>query len=390
MSCERIDPKDFHSPAANQYTMNCLEELARSPKFKSYVRHIEYTERLYLTWFLAPFTLFGVLFFHVALFGDDGINLFMDPGMRPAKGFPTEEAAITAATMLLLLLAIPCVVIAPFVGFFEEPRRSKAFVTLLFLTAVNMTVAALGGSRLHYPPFLTTMPPATELVVSRHPAAVAKVLLVDVFVRRVLCLQGFLLAGYAVAAWRRGFWGRVWHPPLPVLTVPLAVGAFGVGWWVVVHTALPLFLTAEGQPTAVTAALRWSAVQSDPSGALGLCVTLVREVARQVYVNTRLALTSDRLPELLVGPAGLSLYLATASMALIHVLILLGKPIADFVVGAFLFMLPTDPTIWGLSLMATIGGGVALWRLDDQTTYGTTIAGLATLAWALLYNGFVA
>ncbi|KAK7195488.1 hypothetical protein NESM_000476400 [Novymonas esmeraldas] len=388
MSCERIDPRDFHSPAANQYTMNSLEELARSPKFNSYVRHIEYKERLYLAWFLAPFTLFGVLYYHLALYGEDGVQLFMDPSARVPATSPTGMAV---ATVLLLLFAIPYTVIAPFVGFFEEPRRWHSLVTLAFLTAVNVAIVAVGGSRLHYPPFVTTMPPVAELVPSWRPVDIAVVLVRDLFVRRALCLQGFLLAGYAVSWWRRSFWGRAWHPPLPLLTIPVAVGLAGISWWVLTQKSVPLFLKPDGCLTPVSKALRRSAKNGDVADVIDLCVTVGKEIGLLVYRDMASLWQSSQLPAVLQDPSScVSLYLATASMALTHVLLLLGKPIVDFVVSAALFSLPTDPTLWGLSMVAAVGGAVALWRVDEAAAYTPYIAALGALATALLFNGFVA
>ncbi|KAG5497276.1 hypothetical protein JIQ42_03760 [Leishmania sp. Namibia] len=391
MACERIDPKDFHSPAANQYTLNCLEELACSPKFKSYVRHVEYKERFYLTWFLAPFTLFGILYYQLAMFGEESISLFMEPSTRTSVPFSAPPAGMVSATVMLLLFVVPCIVIAPFVGFFEEPRRRQSFVTLAFLTLANIAIVSFGGSRFHYPPFVTTVPPVTELIVSWHPAGVAVVLVRDIFVRRSLCLQGFLLAGYTVSLWRSSFWGRAWHPPLPLVTIPLAVGLSGMGWWAVVQKGVPLFLRADGSPTPVAEALHWSAVQSDPAGAASLCLTVAKEICRQVGRDVALLWQQRQLPMVLQDPSScVSLFLATASMALVHVFILLAKPVVDFVLEAFFFALPTDPTLWGLTLIGTIGGAIALWRIDDGLVYTPHIAGLCAVAFSLLLNGFFA
>lgn len=391
MSCERIDPKDFHSPAANQYTLNCLDELTRSPKFKSYVRHVEYKERFYLTWFLAPFTLFGILYYHLKMFGEEGISLFMGSSTSSSASLPALPAGMVCATVILLLFAVPCISIAPFVGFFEEPRRWQSLITLAFLTLVNVAVVSFGGGPLHYPPFVTTMPPVTELIVSWNPVDVAAVLVRDIFVRRALCLQGFLLAGYTVAFWRSRFWGRVWHPPLPLVTVPIAVGLSGIGWWVVVQKGVPLFFTADGCPTLVAEALHWSAVKSDPAGAASLCFTVGKEIYRQVVRDAASLWQQRQLPMVLQNPSScMSLYLATASMALVHVFVLLVKPLADFVFGAFFFVLPTDPTLWGLTLVGTIGGAVTLWRMNDGLVYTPHIAGLCAVAFSLLLNGFFA
>ncbi|CAJ1029486.1 hypothetical protein, conserved [Leishmania lindenbergi] len=391
MSCEHIDPNDFHSPAANQYTLNCLEELARSPKFRSYVRHVEYKERFYLTWFLAPFTLFGILYYHLVMFGEEGINLFMDQSTRSSVSLSAPPAGMVAATMLMLLFAVPCIVIAPFVGFFEEPHRWQSLVTLAFLTLVNMTIVSFGGGRLHYPPFVTTVPPVTELIVSWRPMDVAVVLLRDIFVRRALCLQGFLLAGCAVAFWQSSFWDRTWHPPLPLVTIPIAVGLSGIGWWMIVQKAVPLFLTADGRPTPVAEGLHWSVVQSDPAGAASLCLTVVKEIFRQVVRDAAPLWQQPQLPMVLQNPSScVSLYLAAASMTLVHVFILLAKPVVDFMFGAFFFVLPTDPTLWGLALIGTIGGAVTLWRMNDGLVYAPHIVGLCAITFSLLLNGFCA
>ena len=204
MSCDRIDPKDFHGPAAQQYTLNCLEELTRSPKFRSYVRHVEYKERLYLVWFLAPFTLFGILYYHLALFGSEGVSLFMEPSARSELALSEAPVSMVAITAVLLLYAIPCIVLAPFVGFFEEPSLLSNIAVLLFISSVNVAVVAYGGPRLHHPPFLTTSPTLTEIVTSWKTVDVTVVFLRDILVRRALCLEGYALAGYAVAPWFLG------------------------------------------------------------------------------------------------------------------------------------------------------------------------------------------
>lgn len=391
MSCERIDPKDFHGPAAAQYTLNSLEALAKSPKFKSYVRHVEYKERLYLTWFLAPFTLFGILYYHLAAFGTEGINLFMEPSAKAELALAPVPSGMVVATVLLLLYAIPCIVIAPFVGFFEEPSRWAGVAALVFLTCVNAVVVAFGGSRLHYPPFLTTMPPATQLITSWNPADIAAVVARDILVRRALCLEGFLLAGYAVSVWRRSFWRRAWHPPLPLLTIPLSVGAAGVAWFAVVQKTMPLFVDANGSSTSVASALHWSAVRSDPVGAVSLCGTVAREVGRRLLQDVMVLWEQQEIPFVLRdGASCLALYLAAASMALVHLLVLLAKPVLDFILDAFFFLLPTDPTIWGLTLVASIGSFVSLWRMAEESEYALYLCGLAALAAALLFNGFIA
>lgn len=391
MSCERIDPKDFHGPAAAQYTLNSLEALANSPKFKSYVRHIEYKERLYLTWFLAPFTLFGILYYHLVAFGSEGINLFMEPSARLQLTDSAAPPGMVVAAVLLLLYAIPCIVIAPFVGFFEEPSRWAGITVFTFLTCVNVAAVSFGGPRLHHPPFLTTSPMLTELITSWNPTELAAVFVRDILVRRALCLEGFLIGGYAVAVWRRSFWRRAWHPPLPLLTIPLSVGVVGVGWWAVAQKAVPLFFDAEGSPTSVAVALNWSSVQADPIGAVSLCGTVAKEVGRRLQQDVMPLWERRELPFVLRDSATcLSLYLAAASMAVGHLLVLLAKPVFDFVLDAFFYLLPTDPTIWGLALMTSVGSFVSLWRVAEGSEYTVYLGGLGILAAALLFNGFVA
>lgn len=389
MSCDRIDPKDFHGPAAQQYTLNCLEELTRSPKFRSYVRHVEYKERLYLVWFLAPFTLFGILYYHLALFGSEGVSLFMEPSARSELALSEAPVSMVAITAVLLLYAIPCIVLAPFVGFFEEPSLWSNLAVLLFISSVNVAVVAYGGPRLHHPPFLTTSPTLTEIVTSWKTVDVTVVFLRDILVRRALCLEGYALAGYAVAVWRRGFWDRVWHPPLPLLSIPLSVGFAGVGWWVVVHKAIPLFFDAQGNATSVAQALRWSSVQSDPVGTVSLCGTVAKEVGRRLQQDVLQLWQHQELPLLFRSASScVSLFLAASSMALVHLLLLLAKPVLDFIVDAFFLLLPTDPTIWGLTLVASICSFVALWNAAEESEYAVYLVGLACLAGALLFNGF--
>lgn len=391
MSCERIDPKDFHGPAATQYTLNSLEELAKNPKFRSYVRHIEYKERLYLTWFLAPFALFGILYYHLAMFGSEGVSLFMEPAARAELMLTEAPVGMATVTVMLLLYAIPCILIGPFVGFFEEPSRWGSLVVLVFLTCVNVAVVSLGGPRLHHPPFLVTSPTVFEMLPSRDPWEIATVVLRDVVVRRALCLQGFLFAGYAVALWRQSFWRRAWHPPLPLLSIPLSVGLAGVGWYVVVQKTLPLFFDAHGDPTSVAEGLGWASVQADPVGALSLCGTVVTEVVRRLRHDALALWAQQELPfALRDATTCLSLYLAAASMAVLHLFLLLVKPVVDFLVDAFFFVLPVDPTIWGLTVLATTGSFGYLWYAAEGSEYLVHLVSLACLAGALLFNGFVA
>ncbi|KPI89808.1 hypothetical protein ABL78_1071 [Leptomonas seymouri] len=391
MTCERIDPKDFHGPAATQYTLNSLEELTNSPKFKSYVRHVEYKERLYLTWFIAPLTLFGILYFHVIMFGSEGVNLFMEPSTRSGLALSEVPVGMVAATLMLLFYAIPCIVIGPFVGFFEEPSRWASIAVLILMTCANVAVVSFGGPRLHYPPFLTTSPTLPEIATSWDPMDIAVVFARDVFVRRVLCLEGFVLAGYAVAMWRQSFWRRAWHPPLPLLTIPLGVGFAGVGWWIVAQKTIPLFFDAQGVPTPVSEALRWSAVQADPIGAVSLCSSVLTEVARRLRQEAITLWERRGLPFAFRDISScLSLYLAASSMALGHLLLFFIKPVLDFIVGAFFFVLPTDPTIWGLAMLASVGSFASLWRAAEGSEYALYLIGLACLVAALVFNGFVA
>jgi hypothetical protein len=391
MLCERIDPKDFHGPAATQYTLNSLDELTRNPKFRSYVRHIEYKERLYLIWFLAPFTLFAILYYHLAIFGSEGINLFMEPSARSELALLEAPVGLVTVTVMLLLYAVPCIVIGPFVGFFEEPSRWASLIVLLFMTCTNVVVVSFGGPRLHYPPFLITSPAVTEMITLRDAGDIATVFARDVLLRRALCLEGFVLAGYAVALWRQSFWRRAWHPPLPLLTIPLSVGLAGIGWWVVVQKTVPLFVDASGAPTSVAEGLRWSSVVADPVGALGLCGTVSTEVGRRLWKDAQTLWEGQELPFALRDvPSCLSLYLAAASMAVLHLLLLLAKPVLDFIADTFFFLLPIDPTIWGLTLVACVGSFVSLWHAAEGSEYALYLIGLACLTAALLFNGFVA
>ncbi|KPA80414.1 hypothetical protein ABB37_04653 [Leptomonas pyrrhocoris] len=391
MSCERIDPKDFHGPAATQYTQNSLQELANNPQFRSYVHHVEYKERLYLTWFLAPFTLFGVLYFHLAMFGSNGVNLFMEPSARSELVLRDAPLGVIVATLILLFYAIPCIIISPFAGFFEEQSRWASLAVLLFTTGANVAAVSFGGPRLHYPPFLTTSPTLPEMISTWSPMDIAGVFVRDILVRRALCLEGFVVAGYAVAVWRRSYWRRAWHPPLPLLTIPLSVGLAGVGWWVVFQKAIPLFLDALGTPTPVAEALHWSAVQADPMGAVNLCGRVVKEIVLRLQQDVLPLVERRELPfAFRDASACLSLYLAASSMALVHLLLLFAKPVLDFVVDAFFFLLPTDPTVWGLAMLASIGSFVSLWRAAEGSEYAVYLASLACLAAALLFNGFVA
>lgn len=392
-SCIRIDPKDFHGPEAMDYTQRALEELSESRQFKSYLNHVEYKDRLHLTWFLIPLSLVSVFYYHLSVFGPDLVL----PGSA-LMSTTLEERAVDApglpyVTLFVILFLLPCTLVAPFSGFFEEPTAPQSLRLFVLLSVTNAAVVSYGGPLLHHPPFLHTSPAISWLSVvaggetGSHGLSIWAAL--KILTVRALPLQGFLFAGYAVSQWQRAFWRRVWHLPLPLFSVPLLVGLCGVTFGTVSSLVLPYFFNAEGQSTSV-ATYSWSAIRSDPLRVLSLWRSVAEEVVAVMINSVRTwAATGGGLPMILANTTScVHAYLAGMSLALVYFSMLAARPILEFLISGVCFILPVDPTIWGLTLVSSVGALVALLRMEEvMLPYVAVVSGLVFL---LLYNGFVA
>lgn len=415
MSCDRINPRDFHGPAAADYTARCLEELAASRPFKSYVRHLDYKERLHLTWFLAPLSLVAVFYYHLAVFNPSLLLPVTDITASVLEGRAAHADGLLGVTLLVLLFILPCTLVAPFAGFFEEPSRRDSLRLLLLLTLANAAVVSCGSPLLHHPPFLTTQPAipwlriipglqagsgspivvmAAEATTSGSSIAYAETVRavaagLRVVAVRAVPLQGFLFAGYAVSLWQRGFWRRVWHLPFPLLTVPVLVGAWGVAFWRLATLAMPYAFDSEGGLTNASR-YTWAQARSDPSGVLSLWRSVLGEVAQTVRQDAvRWAAAGFPLPAALADPiACVHLYAASLGMAVCYFALLAARPFIEFLIGGLCLVLPVDPTVWGLTVASAVAGLVALLRMEGlMLPYVAAVGGLVFL---LLYNGFVA
>lgn len=382
MSCERIESKDFHSPEARLYTARCVDGLVRSKSFKAYTRHMAYKDRLYFTWFVVPIGLLALVYYGMAQFTDIPVPFHLLDSEEKAA-HREQDAALVCMTLFVLLYLLPCVVIAPFVGFFEEPTPRQCWWALVFLTFVNVMMVSFGGSSLHYPPFLYTSPAL--------PWRTEKLsILARVAATRVLPLQGFIVAGYLVSVWRRCYWRRMLHIPFPLLSVPLLVGLFGVASWRATSLTLPyLFAEEAGLSGAGVNILRAESWCADPEAAAKAVWSIVEAVGRVMWRDVEWVVTTRSLPTVLQDTETCcTVYLAAISIALVHFLVSALFPVISFIASGFLAVLPTHPTTWGLLLTACFSAATVL-RLMEDVDRVFSVATYAMI-FALLYNGFVA
>lgn len=368
-----------------------MEKLTQSKGFRSYVRHLEYTENLYLTWFIAPITLFIVFYYHIAIHGDGGINLLEDPS-SPLRSFigPPLAPGVAIATAALIFYIGPTIVVAAFVGFFEEPRRHHAIATLGFFLLVTCGIVSFGGKYLHHPPFLVTDPP---LSFSSATWDVTQFLALhwETILLRVLPLQGFFVAGYFISLWRSAFWSRAWHPPFPLFSVPFGVGIFGVLWWLAVTHTISIFIDASGAKAVAAETITWSNILVDPAIAVNLCHLVAKTAMERIWLDVEPIVVGWELPQVLQsGASCASLYTTAFSLSLIYFFVLFVKPVISVLFTAALVVLPVDPTIWTLTMATSIGTFATLWNKNEDSAFAPHLTALSLVILALVYNGFVA
>lgn len=382
-SCQKIDLKSFHSAEAHAYSERCVEKLMESPQFNKWTRHIAYRDRLYLTWFVVPLGLFFLFWYHLSVSKLEYIINTDIPIAETITQHFAEVPLLSALTVVVLGFLLPCSIVAPFTGFFEEPTAAEGLRTWLLLVLVHAGIISFGGEWFNYPPFLTTVPPLHWESSGLNWTTAARMLLV-----RTVPMQGYLAAGYAVSQWQRSSWRRMWHVPLPIVSVPLFVGLCGAGYAYLTGLVLPYMVISTGE---LTEAGKYSAghVFSDPQGVLSLWYAIGEKVVATVHTDALAWLRSGELLPPVVSDSNSCavLYLAAISLTTAYFFTQLLSPLVTYFASGLLLLLPTHPTTWGLSLLSAI---LALGYTTQMGMSLQVVAGLTVLIAALLYNGFIA
>ncbi|CCW59604.1 unnamed protein product [Phytomonas sp. EM1] len=385
--CERIPPQDFHGASAQQYTEKCVDDLVNGKQFKAYVRHVEYSERLYLTWFVVLFGLIAAVCHHLYFFDP---NYLLNPLDTASLKQMEDQASLVPTLPYVALFAslylFPCAIIAPFVGFFELPTAFSSVISYVILTALNCAVVLFGGAWCHHPPFLNTEPALSWRISLSRDGAWMEILRY-LFIRAAP-LQGFLTAGFLVARWRRTFWARLWHIPFPLISVPLLVGIFGALCWQFTVLLQSYLLDVRGEPTDVSVYL-WGSAISDPQGVISLSVDIVKEVMNTMVGDLQKNILARELPPSLRNSIlYLNLYLASLLMTLLYFVAMLVKPMLARMLNGVLFFFPTHPTTWGITLLSSFAFLAVLLNMDEVPIF--YVVGIAHVIAGLFYNGFVA
>ncbi|RNF08125.1 hypothetical protein TraAM80_02882 [Trypanosoma rangeli] len=365
-SCERIPLHQFHSVESRRHTGDCVRDLTHSKEFRRYVSHVEYSESLQATWFIAPIGLTIALYYHLLLVLRDTQTA---PVGRPEANF-IPSLPVTA--MLLFFIA-PCVVIAPFTGFFEPLSRRGALRLVALLTFINLIVVSFGGRWLHHPPFLLTAPPIPWF--TGRPSEVRQLLTATL--TRALPLQGGIVAGWLVYVWRRVQWRNAWHVPLPLVTIPILVGVFGCLWFCLTSRLVP-FVTRSSFSFPLEGLVK--AVNGDAVGSILSMVSILQQELLSIFTWRSLAGPSSE--HWLMHQA----WCAALSLSISYALGLLLSSVCCVFGGVF-WLLPTHPTTWGLCFISCLVGVYALLQ-NDGSKMGHVL-GLLALACMLLRNGFV-
>ncbi|KEG13889.1 hypothetical protein DQ04_00731110 [Trypanosoma grayi] len=351
-SCERMPLHRFHSRESRLYSENCVRELTHGKQFQAYTTHVEYNEHLQLSWFIAPIGIMIAFYYHL-------LFLFHDTYSALADGAVVTAPCFFTTTLLLVFFVAPCVVIAPFAGFFELISRRRALSLLGFFTCINIAVVSFGGKWLHHPPYLISDPPV-PLHTSKVSAAWP---LVKVVLVRALPLQGAIVAGWLVHVWRSMRWDCSWRVPLPLLTIPAFIGAFACFWFRAVSLLTASVLLEE---------------ELDVTGAVaGVVAVMRRDVLDMVTGRTFPTAFTDAGERYQVWCTALAL----AVLYFVGMLL----PAACGAAGGIRWLLPTHPTTWGLTLTACLAGLSAV-TLGDHGSVAHLL-GLLVVVGMLLYNG---
>lgn len=366
-SCERILLPHFHSRESRHYTENSVQQLMQSKQFQLYAGHMEYGRQLQLTWFVAPIGLMIAFYYHL-------LFLFREPHEAHAEVPAANSFIFLAATALLLFFVAPCVVIAPFTGFFEPLLRRQALGYMLLFTCINVAVTSFGGKWFHYPPCLLSHPRVPWITgrVSELQQAVL------VTLTRVLPLQGAVVAGWLVYKWRQMRWKSAWHVPLPLFSVPVFVGLFTCLWFRAASLLLSSSLLPFFSSFSVEGFHDGDVTANDMGGLLAL------SVIRQEILDI---ITGRSLSAVLANAGTLySVWCATLGLSVLYFVGVLLSPLCVLFRGV-LRVLPTHPTTWGLMLVFCVAGVSVLAR--DGENGMAYLLGLLLMICALFYNGFV-
>ncbi|ORC90143.1 uncharacterized protein TM35_000091930 [Trypanosoma theileri] len=358
-SCERIPRHQFHDQESWLYTERSVRDLTRSKQFQRYTRYVEYNECLQMTWFIAPIGLTIAFYYHF-------LFLLLDTHVAPVQGTILNAPFFPLATAVLLLFFAPCVVIAPFSGFFEPISRRQALGLVVLFTFINIGVVSFGGSFFNHPPYLVTEPPVPWFT-SKVTEATQLIMIV---LTRALPLEGGIIAGWLVYEWRQMRWKRAWQIPLPLITVPLFVGSFACFWFRFVTLFSSTFFASN--------------TDSEEKGDV---VRVIISVMSTIWQDVVSIVSERSLPTVFTNTESCyHLWWTTLTLSMLY---FLGNfiPIFCVIFRPICWMLPTHPTTWSLMLISCFVGLVTIVRSNE----GSMAYAMAffTVLCILLHNGFV-
>ncbi|KAH8619581.1 hypothetical protein ERJ75_000134500 [Trypanosoma vivax] len=357
-SCERLHPNSFHGREARLYTEQCVRQLTQTKEFRSYVKHVEYGEKMQMTWFMAVIGLTLALYYHI---------IFLPPGECKASshGPPPAAPLLPLMTVFLVFIVAPCVVIAQFSGLFEFVSRQQALSLAIYLTCVNIAVVSFGGELLHNPPYILSTPTVDWL---RGPVSELKGMLAAT-VSRAMPLQGIVFSGFAVHVWRQGSWKRACRLPLPLVSGPLLVGTCSCLWFRIANIVLPLVVG--GSLANVTGD--------------GL-THFITTVAGGLWEDGRSLWTGSCFNVFTDPKDSCHLWFSAVILSSLYFSSLLFLPVIRVALSLVSWMLPTHPTTWGLMFISSLVCLIAM--LLNENSSAWTVFALGMLLWLLGRNGF--
>ncbi|AAZ10383.1 uncharacterized protein TEOVI_000026000 [Trypanosoma equiperdum] len=355
-SCERLSPKQFHSQESRLYTEKCVRELMQTRAFRDYVGHLEYSERMQFSWFVALIGLALASYYHA---------IFMFPVNCGTYAGNFDEATpfFLVATLLMALFVAPSVMVAQISGFFEPISREEVSSLLTYITFVNAAVVSFGGSWLHNPPYIVSEPPVPWLsgTISQLDELATRTIL------RALPLHGIVVGSWLLYLWQSRGWRRVWKLPLPLLTAPVLLAVFTWFWFRVTSPICAQLL-------------------SSSTDALELVDVFFSASDEMIKSFSSIFSTPLRLGAFISPQDCCRLWCSTLAFSLLYFAGALAIPVIGGIAILISWVLPTHPTTWGLSFILSIAGLVMQVQRNESSV--VALFALLVAIWALGRNGF--